>query len=376
LQSTIWIGGPLSLDPPSELVSAALVVAVVLVEVVAADVELIDSLALLDDDDIEPLSPTPVVSPESALPVVGPLVSSPHPPSTTATDSAKMRPCMIPIWGHARISVNVFVHNRRATMQLVKYPRTRHLEGSRLQPGDHDLEAVTLAELAGRHLVVEEKLDGANAGISFAADGTLHLQSRGHFLTGGYRERHFDLLKTWAACHTEALHAVLGDRYVLYGEWVYAKHTVFYDALPHYFHEFDVLDRQREVFLDTPSRRALLAGTPVVSVPVLREGEVRTASALADLVAPSLYKTPTWRDALREAAAHSDVDPDRAALETDPTDDAEGLYVKAEQGGVVTGRYKFVRASFLTVVVDSGSHWIDRPIIPNRLKDGVDLFAP
>lgn len=259
---------------------------------------------------------------------------------------------------------------------LVKYPRTRHLEGSRLQPGDHDLEAVPLAELAGRHLVIEEKLDGANAGIGFDADRTLQLQSRGHFLTGGYRERHFDLLKTWAACHTEALWNALGDRYVLYGEWVYAKHTVFYDALPHYFHEFDVLDRQRNVFLDTPSRKALLAGAPIVSVPVLRQGEVRSQRVLADLVAASLYKTPAWRDALRDAARESDVDPDRAAVETDPSDDAEGLYVKAEADGIVTGRYKFVRASFLTVVVDSGSHWIDRPIIPNRLAPGVDLFAP
>ena len=49
--------------------------------------------------------------------------------------------------------------------------------------------------------------------------------------------------------------------------------------------------------------------------------------------------------------------------------------MKAEANGIVTGRYKFVRASFLTVVVDSGSHWIDRPIIPNRLAHGVDLFA-
>lgn len=39
------------------------------------------------------------------------------------------------------------------------------------------------------------------------------------------------------------------------------------------------------------------------------------------------------------------------------------------------GRYKWIRASFLTAVVDSGSHWLARPIVPNRLADGVDLFA-
>ena len=260
-------------------------------------------------------------------------------------------------------------------MQLVKYPRTQHLEGSRLQPGDHDLEAVPLAELHGRNLVIEEKLDGANAAISFDADGKLLLQSRGHFLTGGYRERHFDLFKTWAGRHTSSLHALLGDRLVLYGEWLFAKHTVFYDALPHYFLEFDVLDRQTGEFLDTPRRHALLRGSVVVSVPVIHRGEIRRPDALRELVVPSLYKTSTWREQLRTAAEASGVDAERAWLETDGSDEAEGLYIKCEEHGVVRGRYKFVRASFLTAVVDSGSHWIDRPIVPNRLRDGVDLFA-
>jgi hypothetical protein len=123
-----------------------------------------------------------------------------------------------------------------------KYPRTPHLEGSRLQPGDDDLDVVAFAKLAGRYVVVEEKLDGSNVGISVGLDGRLRLQSRGHFLTGGPRERQFNLLKTWAACHQDALVEVLGMRYILYAEWLYARHTVFYDALPHYLHEFDVLD--------------------------------------------------------------------------------------------------------------------------------------
>ena len=74
---------------------------------------------------------------------------------------------------------------------LHKYPRTNHLEGSRLQPGDEDLSSVPIADLAGQHVVVEEKVDGGNAGISFDGDGRLYLQSRGHFLDGGPRERHF-----------------------------------------------------------------------------------------------------------------------------------------------------------------------------------------
>jgi hypothetical protein len=71
-------------------------------------------------------------------------------------------------------------------MTITKYPRTPHLEGSRLQPGDEDLDQIPLAELRGAYVVVEEKLDGANAGISIA-DGKPRLQSRGHVLLGGPR---------------------------------------------------------------------------------------------------------------------------------------------------------------------------------------------
>ena len=41
---------------------------------------------------------------------------------------------------------------------------TPHIEGPRLQPGDHDLAAAPFAEIAGRYLVVEEKLDGPGGG--------------------------------------------------------------------------------------------------------------------------------------------------------------------------------------------------------------------
>ena len=72
---------------------------------------------------------------------------------------------------------------------IYKYPRTRHLEGSRKQQGDEDLKSVPFREIAGKYLVLEEKVDGANCGVSFGQDQKMYLQSRGHFLTGGYGER-------------------------------------------------------------------------------------------------------------------------------------------------------------------------------------------
>src|SRR5450432_2194466 len=68
---------------------------------------------------------------------------------------------------------------------LHKYPRTHHIEGSGIQKGDEELNIFPFRTLAGKHLVIEEKMDGANSAISFDSDGRLLLQSRGHYLSGG-----------------------------------------------------------------------------------------------------------------------------------------------------------------------------------------------
>lgn len=261
--------------------------------------------------------------------------------------------------------------------EIYKYPRTQHLQGSRLQKGDEDLEQVPLKELRGRHVVVEEKLDGANSGLSLDEEGKLRLQSRGHVLTGGPRERHFDLLKRWASAHREALERTCAGGLTVYGEWLYAKHTIFYDALPHYFLEFDVRDDKGD-FWSTARRREhfVTCGVESIvrSVPVLWEGIVENERMLPALVARALYKSERWKDRLAAVAVESGVEAERAGLETDPADEAEGLYLKIEEDGVVHTRLKWIRWSFLSSVLDSGSHWLARPIIPNQLAAGVELW--
>lgn len=255
-----------------------------------------------------------------------------------------------------------------------KYPRTQHIEGSGLQAGDASLGVVSFRALAGRHLVVEEKMDGANSAVSFTPEGTLLLQSRGHYLTGGPRERHFALFKAWAGRHLDALWQALGARYVLYGEWLFARHTVFYTDLPHYFLEFDVLDTQTDCFLDSPRRAALLAQVPFVqSVRVLHTGVVSTHADLVLMVGPSAFIAPNHLEKLRQQCVRQGINPDVAVRETDSSNLMEGLYIKVEEDGIVTERYKYVRDGFLQTVLDAGSHWLDRPIIRNQLRAGVEL---
>lgn len=259
---------------------------------------------------------------------------------------------------------------------MIKYPRTQHIQGSRLQPGDEDIDAVPFDSLRGKRLVVEEKVDGANAAVSFEDDGRLRLQSRGHYLRGGFRERHFALFKTWANRHQDTLRDRLQGRYIMFGEWLYAKHTVFYDGLPHYFLEFDVFDRNDECFLGTERRHELLEGLPVRSVPVLADARFERLEDLVALIGPSRFKTARWRESLdRTVEDLPHVRADRVQHETDPTDMMEGLYVKHEDDRAVMGRYKYIRPSFLQAVLDASGHWLDRPIVPNGLAEGVDLFS-
>ncbi|MFY2817437.1 RNA ligase family protein [Achromobacter xylosoxidans] len=263
------------------------------------------------------------------------------------------------------------------SLELFRYPRTPHLEGSRLQEGDHGHDHVPYRDLRGLRLVVEEKLDGANTGLSFSPAGDLLLQSRGHYLVGGGRERQFNFIKAWAQAHAGWLLQRLEDRYVMYGETLSKKHSVFYDALPHHFFEFDVLDRRTGAFLSTEARRELLAGGPVLSVPVLYDG--LAPARLADLKAllrPSLAKTARWRDAFEATVRREGLDLALAWRQCDKSDLSEGLYIKVEADGRTLGRYKWVRADFVQAILAADKHHSEQPYVPNQLAPGVDLYAP
>ena len=168
---------------------------------------------------------------------------------------------------------------------------------------------------------------------------------------------------------------LLSDRYIMYGEWCYGRHTIFYTDLPHYFLEFDLLDTQTHTFLSTERRRLLLQSALfIASVPVLSTGSYAAPDSLRELIGPSRWIAPDHREQLADAAREAGLDPAQALAESDPSGLMEGLYIKIEEDGVVTDRYKYVRRGFLQTVLDSGSHWADRPLLPNRLHPGASLW--
>src|SRR5262249_45458852 len=107
--------------------------------------------------------------------------------------------------------------------EFVKYPRTPPLFGSRGTDNDKQLgEAESLRFLANPSLIVEEKLDGTNVGIHFTPGGKMALQCRGHLISEGMHPQ-YDLFKQWAAVKRPVLEEMLEDRFILFGEWVYAR---------------------------------------------------------------------------------------------------------------------------------------------------------
>ena len=169
---------------------------------------------------------------------------------------------------------------------------------------------------------------------------------------------------------------MLGNRYIMYGEWMYAKHSIYYDMLPHYFMEFDVLDLETNTFLDTPSRHELLKNLPVCHVPVLASGKFNNLDEVLKYLGDSKYISENHIKHLREDAGKLGLDADQICRETDASRTMEGIYIKIEENGEVVDRMKFVRNTFLQTVEQSQTNWLDRPIIPNRIICKLsDLFT-
>ena len=239
---------------------------------------------------------------------------------------------------------------------FIKYPRTPHLFGSKGTDDDKHLsESKSSDFIANDSLIVEEKIDGTNVGIHFSDDGEIVLQCRGHLITEGMHPQ-YDLFKQWAVVKRNALEARLERRYILFGEWVYARHSIHYRRLSHYFFEFDMYDKEAEVFLDLEQRTRLLQGTGVETVPIVHRGPLKR-KRLEELIGPSQFDSQ-FENPL-----------------SNRTDDLmEGLYFRLEQDGVVTRRAKFVRPEFVEKIKQS-NHWQHEVMVSNELAEGVDIWS-
>lgn len=247
----------------------------------------------------------------------------------------------------------------------MKLPRTLHIEGSRLPAGKTDPEAIEFNKLNGQFLVIEEKVDGAGVSISLDTHFNLEISHRGSPAMG----KEFKPLHEWAEKHWEDLVYLLGERYTLFGEWMYNKRTIYYDSLPHLFLESDIYDNTRKIWLSTSARNNLLSGCRFIKqVPVLAAFKPSALWQITDLVGKTKFQSPEWQDKLRAKCKLFGADYETVLQQTDKSGMMEGLYIKQEDDLQVTGRYKFIRHEFLDTILTSGSHVRDRVPVYNSLS--------
>lgn len=250
---------------------------------------------------------------------------------------------------------------------MIKLPRTLHIEGSGLSSAK-DPEVIQFNKLAGEFLTVEEKLDGSSASIFFDSQLQPQLWHRGSPATA----KEFHRLHVWVGTHADDLFDILEDRYILFGEWMLHKHSIFYDRLPTYFFESDIYDRKNEIWLSTFARTSLLRGHDFIrSVPVLAAFKPTKLSQLTDLVRQSMYQSENWAEVLWKKTEKEGLELQKILRECDRSDLAEGLYIKHEDEKQVFGRYKYVRRAFVENIINSGTHLIDQEPIHNISVQGV-----
>lgn len=224
--------------------------------------------------------------------------------------------------------------------EFFRFPHTPHLLwlGKDQPRDDKVLSPVEAGALLRQYVMVEEKIDGANVGLSVDAAGDVHAQNRGAYLTRAGCHPQFKPLFQWLSMHRYALRDFLPRNAILFGEWCYAVHSVRYTRLPDWFLVFDVYDREQRLFWSVERRDVLAHDLGVELVPRVAKGRFSVANI------PELLGTSQVSDG-----------------------PAEGIYLKWAAGGGLEGRAKVVRSTFVQGI---DAHWSARSLEVNQLASG------
>ena len=218
-----------------------------------------------------------------------------------------------------------------------KFPHTPHLlwlgEGSPRE--DKIMLPGEVSEFLNGELIIEEKVDGANMGLSLGTDGRLRAQSRGNYLSPGRCHAQWNPLWPWLAERREVLEDGLQGALMLFGEWCHARHTVPYDALPDWFLGFDIFELATRQFWAVDRRNDWLKNRGIIPIPEIARGCFSQKQLLALLGRSHVGHVPM-----------------------------EGIYLRREKAGHLLQRAKIVSSAFKQQIEE---HWTRRAVVPNHL---------
>mmetsp|Transcript_51518 Transcript_51518/g.130947 ORF Transcript_51518/g.130947 Transcript_51518/m.130947 type:complete len:1157 (-) Transcript_51518:39-3509(-) len=168
----------------------------------------------------------------------------------------------------------------------LKFPSTAHLKNLGAATKDDKLcsaERVKVFCGSGRAIYAEEKIDGANLGISLDSSFRWRMQGRGKWVNWN-TDPQFAGLEEWLNEHRATLAELLErNNDILFGEWCAARHTVKYTGLPTYFLAFDIYDWRAGRFLSRQSFHTRLqrcsAGPKIAAVPMISNRQTFASTA-------------------------------------------------------------------------------------------------
>jgi|SRR5690625_743385 len=223
-------------------------------------------------------------------------------------------------------------------IEFYKYPSVSHLVwlGTSEPRDDKLLFPADSQHLLAAEVIVEEKLDGANLGISLDEKGELLTQNRGEYVHQPFVGQ-FAQLTNWLVQHEIQLKNVLTPDLILFGEWCVARHSLNYSALPDWFLLFDVYQRSQQAFWSVQRRNQLAAVSGLHTVPQVVSG-CFSIEELKGLVNSQLSDCRFGQ--------------------------MEGIVIRRDSADWCEQHAKLVRADF---VQNIDKHWSRRPLEWNRV---------
>jgi atypical dual specificity phosphatase len=178
--------------------------------------------------------------------------------------------------GLPKIPISSGIHKFRRTPHLIRL-------GS-ATPDDEDCSPVQQNLFLQSVIEIHEKVDGANLGFSINEDGKVIAQNRSHHVCSTYHPQ-FKLLDKWIAKHTDEIFSILEPEIeILFGEWLYMKHSIHYTKLPDYFMAFDIYNRKTNRYMSRNEMEKRLAGTSIVMVPLIAKKQFKSIDEIKALV--------------------------------------------------------------------------------------------
>jgi protein-tyrosine phosphatase/adenylate kinase family enzyme len=221
---------------------------------------------------------------------------------------------------------------------IVKFPRTKHLLNlGAATRDDLIMDKREQQQFLDKEIYIEEKIDGANFGISIK-DGTLVCQNRSHYVDSKYHSQFKDLDK-WLFGNQTDLYQILTDdfgstdTFILFGEWVYAKHSIGYTKLPSYFVAFDLFNKKTGMFISRDFLEKKLFDTKIPIINLISKTTINKVDDLKKFIGASAYYDGPM----------------------------EGIYIRICEDSHTTQRGKVVRTNFLS----SDNHWSKNILVKN-----------